>query len=1202
MLLLLLLVAGVTNTLAQNVTIKATNGSMIAAIKNGGTGDTFFGAGGFATWQHEQLNMVLTASDGTVLTPNAQLDNPANNLFASNDKKKIQIGKGQVEGADACYISISLPSGYRFTGYEIHFSKSGETKRTDDATINFSDDHWARFGETDESFNNYKTNQYSRQYGQVAAVGSVDSLKRSEGTGGSMGNVLYFKLTGQSYQEYGSNRTGYRALITLESAEFYFTSEENYAPVIPAGEITSPMSAVDVPFSTSKVDYGSVAMREYSYQHNGRTVTYKPRLSYRSEDVKDLDAYFTLYEEGSTKSGADFDGVTGQVVDYKAGSISSAGGYFKLGSVNADTAQVYYLETPSYVLLSDNETKNPVGYRIVEAEFDYAKSVTATRTFNIRYRYYNYNYFLNSSGRFAYTNNPTTWEMDGEGYIYTGSGNNKYYLYFNNGRAATQRQKPGSSERFGIDENNHIYQLAWPAYTIRCNTDSYGSGGYEGLISKDTGVEATYVHQNQTTASVGNFTLYLYDKEGERADTIPVTANGTRTLRGLNNDAVKFAVKGQGLVRATLTLQALDPYLSSMEVVCQDTVQTEIRLSQTFTASDFSVSGGKFHFYLPTESKGHGVKISFENLKSKYADDTYDGGKPENNARINFVKSDHYNAFGLSNNKLYNDTLEAKNASLERCKVETVGTKKFKFNNAADLSTSGDVVTEYPFTLEKYSADPNNGDFVPMTFKVTESEDSLVRYVFTTDETRYNIAPTTAIQHRAYAFYEMQVHVQTATYDPKVKFHKIYDKTLYRDKEGVKRGSFFGAEITAYDADGKPGYASTSAIFHRMDSLMKKGTDDFGATEAPDTATQLLYIDFSKLKGVYQTTDSVHTEMSSYSATNAKNCLIFVPQGSSASVDNVAYKTEGGSFHSAQNIILTDMQPFYSPYDIQVDPAYKAEYKRLITKSTYGQEKLCTLILPFNINIENGKHKNLDGSEFTLHEMQEENALKLVDGTTYAYTPTISEALTVSEPNKPYIVKLEENYDVDTLSFIVNQNGANVKATTGMNSSDYTFTGKQSSGTATQGDAEGEYTFTNKGTFAGLEVAKTQEIFYFARNRFVTSKNLDTNINTAKVAPFRAFYATKSDGLAKLMSFDVIFEEGLGDTPTGINSLGMNPDLKVVPGNGMITLTSTIEQNVSVHSTSGVMVNNTKLQAGETQTINVPAGVYVINGVKIIVK
>ena len=63
---------------AQNVTIRANNGSTIAAVKDGGTVDSFFGAGGFATWQHEQLSMVLTVSDGTELTASGQLDNPAN--------------------------------------------------------------------------------------------------------------------------------------------------------------------------------------------------------------------------------------------------------------------------------------------------------------------------------------------------------------------------------------------------------------------------------------------------------------------------------------------------------------------------------------------------------------------------------------------------------------------------------------------------------------------------------------------------------------------------------------------------------------------------------------------------------------------------------------------------------------------------------------------------------------------------------------------------------------------------------------------------------------------------------------------------------------------------------------------------------------------------------------------------------------------
>ncbi len=111
---------------AQNVTIKATNGSTIAAVKNGGATDTFFGAGGFATWQHEQLSMVLTTSDGTALTPNQQLDNPANNLFTSGNH--MQIAKGQADGANVCYVSLSLPKGYRFTGYNIVFSKSTDTK------------------------------------------------------------------------------------------------------------------------------------------------------------------------------------------------------------------------------------------------------------------------------------------------------------------------------------------------------------------------------------------------------------------------------------------------------------------------------------------------------------------------------------------------------------------------------------------------------------------------------------------------------------------------------------------------------------------------------------------------------------------------------------------------------------------------------------------------------------------------------------------------------------------------------------------------------------------------------------------------------------------------------------------------------------------------------------------------------------------
>ena len=108
--------------MAQDVTIRANNGACVAAVKDYGTTDSFFGAGGFATWQHEQLNMVLTTSDNTNLTPNGQLDNPANNIFKANDGVHLQLAHGQASDANVCYVSISLPSGYRFTGYEIKFS------------------------------------------------------------------------------------------------------------------------------------------------------------------------------------------------------------------------------------------------------------------------------------------------------------------------------------------------------------------------------------------------------------------------------------------------------------------------------------------------------------------------------------------------------------------------------------------------------------------------------------------------------------------------------------------------------------------------------------------------------------------------------------------------------------------------------------------------------------------------------------------------------------------------------------------------------------------------------------------------------------------------------------------------------------------------------------------------------------------------
>lgn len=1038
---------------AQNVTIKATNGSMIASVKDGGTTDAFFNHGGFATWQHNQLSMALTAADDNRLTDAGLMANPANNLFSSGNY--IQIGKGQASGANTCYLSLSLPKGYRFTGYTIKFSKPARVNKGGWGQAYYfnADNASSRFGETDASFGTYVT------YADAARSGAAQTISRTEMTEGEMGNILYFKLM---------NPSNDRVLITLESAEFFFTAEADYTPLTPTTTVSN-RSAVDIPFSTSKVDYGTIQRRTY----NGQT-----RVSYSSANVKDLTANFVMYEAESVTDGSDFDGVEGKVVEYKAGTISSENGYFRVGR-SSGQEQVYYIETPTYVTLS-NGVQNPVGYRVIGASFDYARS-----------------------------------------------GDNDY-------------------------------------------------------------------------------TLYVYDKTGTDYEAVDVNSenpSGTVTLAGLNNDAVKFGIEGIGLIKGTLTLQALDPYLDHMSVVCQDEVQTQVRLSQTFTASDFSVSGGTFYFYLPADCEGHQVAISFEDLKSKYFDETYTGGSSTHTSRINFVKSDHYNAFdGTAENIIYNNPEEAANAELERLKVDIVGTAKFRFNNADELSSQAGTLTEYPFSLENYAAAPNNGSFSDMKYVVSTEDQNLVRYVFTTDETRYNIAPTTAVQHRAYAYYEMDVHVQTSTYEPKVEFTKIYDHTLY----GTGQDSvFYGAKVTAYDNNTPPkaGYSSTAVIFEKIEEAIQRGTDDFGNACADlKHSTQLLYLDFSEMAGIYQTTDDTHGSMEDFAATNAKNCIIFIPVGASAPNNNVCYKTEGGTFMAAHDIVLTDKEPFYTPYDIYMSgTTSKVSYKRAITKDKYGKVQNASLILPFVVALTDGKHTNSDGTSFTMHTMQKDGALKMIEDTTFAYFPTLDN-VAISEANKPYLVHLDENSSEDGISFVVDQPGSTIYATPTSMAADYTFTGETATGVhADEGDAVGTYTFTSTGTYAGQRVPKTDNIFYFAKNQFVCSKDLITS-GYVNIAPFRAYYkSTSTANPARLSLIEVIFGEGEGDTDA-IRSLKQKSDLAVKAGRGTLTIAAKADSQVTVSGVNGVSHYSIKVQAGDVKTVSVPAGVYVVNGVKILVK
>ena len=1193
---------------AQNVTVKPSTGAMIAAVPENISGtsgdyDTFYRRGGFATWRHNQLCLTMTASDAPGLTANGQLANPANNIYGRTSTNEIELGRGATSNTRNSYMNLALPKGYRFTGYEIVFSRNrSDFGNNDNGGNNTSNNPntggTTRFGETDANFNYLNGYYQDITYNANATLeeGSVTiSKEQAEG----MSNVLYFKLTD------ANTGTG-RMVVTFHSITLYFTAEDDYTPVLPQSQITTPVSAIDIPFETGKVDYGSIERRNYNGQW---------RVSYSSANVIDMKANMTLYEAGSIEDGTHFDGTTGKVVKYEEGinhTIRNYQDFFILGKNGAE--QVYYLETPTYVVLPDEaHTKNPVGFRIVgaELEYEYGTSIPeshVTESHNyITYTSNGTTYFLDKTGHFV-TDTQTEWHLDGNNYVYcdnvylTYSGsNNNYSLAVGNSSSEYKLRMYTYNDKsiLLLSDGYYYYRLALTGNTTG-STPALG----DNLDSNDLAVYSVVTTTTTIPAiTPAPFKLHIYGKDGVELEDSPIEINSSEdnnkiTLTGFNNDAIKFGVEGVGFVKGTLTMQALDPYIDKMSVVCQDQTQSAIRMTQTFTANDFSVSGGEFYFYLPSDCVGHQVKVTYEDLWSHYADETYEGQtETGHNSRFSFVNSAHYNKF--TNDNIYSDINEAaagKSAVSERQKVDKVGKTKFKFNNADQLSTQAGTLTEYPFTQANYAAAPNNGSFYTMLYDVKTTDQKQTAYVFTTDETRYNIAPTTAVQHRTYAFYEMIVHVQSATYTPKVEIKKVYSSTCVEQNGAAVNKPYYGAVVTApFGTPVQAGFASDKEVEEAIDAVITARKDSYDNTDVPESAKQILYVDMSGLAGYY-TNSQAAMSLSSYKNTKlAANALIFMPKGVTTNDgNNFAYMTEGNNFRAAANIVLTDKQPFFSPYDIQVPSQNYATYKRLRTASSEKLVKKATIVMPFTMDVDaDGVHENEteDGFKFYLRELKK---LDLQEGTDQYGTGNfvaISPADGKAPANKPYMVEVISN-NGDDYSFIASQKGSNIMKTEGE-----TFKGEEVSFSGGK--------VTNYGTYSGVSIPRATKVFYFNRDKYVSSESLASQFTHVYVQPFRAYYTTTGQQAnAKMAGFIISYDlfSDNGGITTSLTDISKPKVMTINTGNSSMVITASEDIQVKIMGANGVSVDSFNMNAGEQRQVNVPSGIYIVNNTKILVK
>ena len=1180
MLLFLLCLYG--HTQAQNVTISPKTGKLMAALTE--NNEVGFQNGWSSLWRHEQIPLSLTVADYGDLTPGGELSRPAGNIAVYNNELILVGGK-----QNNLFMEVSLPKGYRITGYTLIMKNNLNGQLIKGMQFG---NVTKRMYETNEKFELNNAKATSEEISSYNESNKEYKISRTSNVNGDMGNQLYFCFDKRGVSEFFG--------ATIKYFEIHFTAEGDFTEhVVPVSvsDIQTPVSYYEMPFSTSKLDIGPI---KPNTKHN------KTYYSYDYRNVTDLTANMIIYQKdavGANKKAADVatnKHISALVMDNK--------NYFGLEN---DT---YFVETPTTATTKHGENLL-LGYRIVGAKFNcaYAKNKDFAK-FTVSKWYAFKTYYLTATGGTSNNDSEAAeWFIDDNGYMRTGE---KYLTVNNSGVISVTSNKDNASIIRRKDNN------------ILCG-DKYlrlGSGNHLVFGSSSSAASAINTGTNVTVSYGAPYILKIYDKTGKNV-VKEININNQNTadsyeLTGLNNDAVKFEVTGltgtdkKAVVSVDVTMQALNPFIHSIDIVCHDW-QDVSKMTQTFTANDFSVRGGKFTFYVPKDfsikdGEQQKCKFTFENLYSRYGDNTYYTGTPKErngNARYVFIESPYDQAFKGLYDPTYNPDADYK----QKIQAIVSGTKPFRFNNADELgnentSTATKYFNEFPFTKDAYKAAPD-AEFKELFLKENGNE---VRYLFTADETRYNISPATATEHRSHAFYVMDIQLIIKQYEPKFTWVPIYKSTCYDENgEDVEKPQY-GLKLgtTVADQDGKMGYLTVDQINNILLNKIDKLGNAIGGPRPSDidSPDQVLYVDASDLKTVVYrkaTAEGAKDDLDDAMSLLGKNALFYLPENLAPAKDNFATKTGANEFRACKDIVLTDKKPFYAPYDIRVDAAQKATYTREITVPKNGKAALASVMLPFTLSVNNGVHTNDDGlCAFRLSTMNANNCITIDQSE--ATSPKNYKAkanfvpLTTSstEANKPYMVEVLTAPTNEKISFIASQKGANVVTSRVMDSNSYLFKGETANGKIGQHVVS----FTNYGSYSGQKLDKNRKIFYFSGNMYLCSKNLRPGLNWLYVYPFRAFYEYTGGADAKdLNGMSINYDDSEGET-TGIEYLQTRPDLAVQAGNGTITFTATADRKVNVYTVTGTLVNNISIKAGNTETINVPAGMYMVNGVKIIVK
>ena len=635
----------------------------------------------------------------------------------------------------------------------------------------------------------------------------------------------------------------------------------------------------------------------------------------------------------------------------------------------------------------------------------------------------------------------------------------------------------------------------------------------------------------------------------------------------------------------------------------------EKKLKNQYLADDFTIgTNGKVDFAVPTNFGTNGLRFAFEGLHHKNADETY--GDPTvvgKHSRYHFVKSEYYD---LINENLQAHRSEAADYDYtKKIEVKVAGTQAFKCNNSDifKAGTTGD--STYYYVENRYSNTAYNTQGGTWQEMLVNNGDGYVkRYLVVCDETRYNIAPTTTPRHAFYAYYSTDLKLTTVDYVPELTYTKVYKDAVVPNTYDANY--YVGVKVSLKDTDNKPitaghGYVYAKQIIDKIDEDITNKKEN-----APVDTKHILYFDASNINSLlFSDTDPTWGTLTDLKAKLGDNALLYMPEGVTANLKNVVTKSlSGDDFVSENDIELVDQQPFFAPYSIRLNAANEVVYKRKVTLNHNETKKWVSLMLPFTVAVdpETGSYvQTKDNCAFTFYTMNTDNTFSNAQETgEYIYeadahfSPFTGQFVT--QPNKAYVVSIDqmEETNSDKVLFVVRQSGSTIEATPA------TLTQPLIQGETATGKIKGEATtLVNYGSYCGVKVPKTDGIFYFNKDKFISSLLLDERFQDVYVLPFRSYYACQN-GANNVRYLNISLEPNTetswidNATETATTSAGFMFSAET----GKLTITATKDLRTNIRNINGQTIDTTSLKAGETRTVALPSGIYMVNGTKVVVR